>query len=130
MSTARDLDKQISTANSLAPGALRTASANGTGIDLAGYRKAAVVIIAGAVTDGTHTISVEESDISGSGYTTVDPTQLSGTPGAVVASTNQEIGYLGTKRYIRAVTTVTGSPSTGAYYAAIVVRGGAITEPV
>ena len=110
----RNIDKSISVVNSLTPGALRTTSANGTAVDLAGYRKAAVVIVAGAVTDGTHTISIEESDASGSGFAAVPADQLSGTPGAVAANTNQEIGYLGTKRYIRAITTVTGSPSTGA----------------
>lgn len=125
---ARDLDKEISTANSLAPAA-RTSSTNGTGVDLANFRKAAVAFVVGAITDGTHTFSVEESDSSGSGYSTVAAADLSGTPGAAAANTNQEIGYLGTKRYIRAVTTITGSPSTGGVYSAVVVRSGARTLP-
>ena len=125
---SRDLDKSIATVNSLAPAA-RTTTASGTAVDISLFDKVAVVFVVGAITDGTHTFSVEESDASGSGFAAVSASQLSGTPGAATANTNQEIGYLGTKRYIRAVTTITGSPSTGGVYAAVVVKAGARTEP-
>lgn len=127
MSWRKDLNKDIATATSLAPAA-RTATANGTGVDLQGFGSCAVVWNVGAITDGTHTPKLQESD-DNSTFTDVAAADQSGTLAALVASTNQEVGYLGRKRYVRAVITVTGSPSTGGVYAALVVRGGAKTLP-
>lgn len=124
-----DLNKDISSAVSVAQGALKTTTTTGTGVDLSGFRSAAVLLLPGAITDGTHTPTIEESDASGSGYSEVAAADLSGTPAALTANTIQEIGYLGRKRYIRVVVTVTGSPSTGGYYGAYVVRGGARSLP-
>ncbi len=126
MPSNRDLDKTIKTTISLSPAA-RTASANGTGVDIAGFDQVAIVFITGVVTDGTHTPTIEESDSSGSGYTTVDSSNLSGTLAALAAGV-LEIGYLGTKRYIRAVITAAGT-TTGAVTSALVVAGGARTLP-
>jgi len=113
---------------SLAPAA-RTSSANGTGIDLAGFPSATVAFIVGAITDGTHTPKVQESD-DDSTYTDVAAADLIGSLAALAASTNQRVGYRGTKRYIRAVSTITGSPSTGGVYAAVVIRRDARKQPV
>lgn len=129
MATQRDLHNEISVGNSIVPAAIKTTTSTGTGIDLAGYRSAAVVFVVGAITDGTHTPTLEESDSSGSGYSAVAAADMSGTLAALTASTNQEVSYIGSKRYIRAVVTVTGSPSTGGYYQAVVVRGNPITAP-
>lgn len=127
MGTQRDFHNEFASANSLTPAA-RTTTANGSGVDLAGYRAAAVVFIVGAITDGTHTPKVQESD-DNSSFTDVGASDLSGTLAALTASTNQEVSYIGTKRYIRAVSTITGSPSTGGVYAAVVVRGNPVTAP-
>jgi hypothetical protein len=124
-----DLKNSIDLAQSLAPAA-RTASANGTGVDLAGYNSAVIVFHPGAITDGTHTPSVEESDSSGSGYSAVAAADLIGSVSALAANTIQRVGYKGSKRYVRAVITVTGSPSTGAVAAASVIRGDAIKQPL
>lgn len=43
--------------------------------------------------------------------------------------TVQEVGYMGSKRYVRCNLTVTGSPSTGGAIGVTVIRGGAITKP-
>lgn len=126
----KDLKNSQDLATSLAPAALRTTSGNGTGVDLAGFNGAIVAFIVGAITDGTHTPSVEESDASGSGYAAVAAADLIGTLAALAANTNQRVGYKGTKRYVRAVVTVTGSPSTGGYYSAVVVRGAPQKNPV
>lgn len=129
MTWRKDLDKEISVGVSIATAAIKTTTSTGTGVDCSGYQRVAVVFIPGAITDGTHTASIEESDSSGSGYTAVAAADTSGTPGALVASTPLELGYLGRKRYVRAVVTVTGSPSTGGYYNAVVIRGGARSLP-
>lgn len=104
----------------------RTATANGTGVDTLGYNAATMVFALGAWTDGTHTYSIQESDVSGSGYTNVAAGSLDGTAPAVTDNTGVgtfvRVGYLGIKRYIRAVVTVTGSPSTGLVAGVHVVR--------
>jgi hypothetical protein len=132
----RDLGKRISVAQSLAPAA-RTASANGTGVDLANYDGAVVVVETGTITDGTHAITVEEST-DNSTFTAVAAADLhdadgDGTilPSIGAADDNKvyEIGYFGTKRYVRAVTTVSGT-TTGGVYVAHVVRGFAHKQPV
>ncbi|MFG1873385.1 Bbp16 family capsid cement protein [Sphaerisporangium sp. NPDC049003] len=116
----------ISIAASLVPAA-RTTTANGTGVDLAGYNAAAVVICAGVITDGTlYTFEVQESDDNAT-FTAVADADLIGTEPALAASDDnavRELGYKGIKRYIRvALATVTGSPATGGVFAAFVVRG-------
>jgi hypothetical protein len=116
----------ISVAASLAPAA-RTATANGTGVDLTGYNAAAVVITAGTITDGTlYTFEVQESDDNAT-FTAVADADLIGTEPALAASDDnavRELGYKGIKRYIRvALTGATGAPATGGVFAAIVVRG-------
>lgn len=123
-----DLVNVIGASTSLAPAA-RTTTANGTGIDLSGFNSAVVLLVVGAITDGTHTPKVQESD-DNSTYTDVAAADLIGSLSALTASTNQKVGYKGNKRYIRAVTTITGSPSTGGIYSAVVLRGDAIKQPV
>lgn len=126
----RDLNKSVSVASSLLPN-VRTATANGSGVDLSGYTKAMFLAHIGTITDGTFTLSAEESD-DNSTFTAVAAGNLSGAFVAATSSaddTVQEVGYLGSKRYVRAVVTVTGSPGTGGPVGVTVVRGGALTEP-
>lgn len=123
-----DLVNIIGLSTSLAPAA-RTTSENGTGVALAGFNSAVVFFHVGAITDGTHTPKIQESD-DNSTYTDVAAGDLIGSLSALAASTNQKVGYKGSKAYIRAVSTITGSPSTGGVYAATVVRGDAIKQPV
>ncbi len=125
----QDLYNEISVAQSLAPAA-RTASANGTGVDLAGFDAAVVVVETGAITDGTHTIQVEEST-DNSTFTAVADADLQGTEPAIGAADDNkvyEIGYMGTKRYVRVAVTVAGA-TTGGVYAAHVARGRARKQP-
>lgn len=106
--------------------AARTATTNGTTVDLQGYQSATVLFNAQAWTDGTHTFSIEHSDASGSGFAAVAAADLDGTAPVITAAGAQlatyRVGYLGNKRYIRAVQTVAGA-STGAIIGALVIRG-------
>jgi hypothetical protein len=129
--TARDLNNQIAVVSSVAPAAALTATTTGAAVDLAGFRSAAVVVHAGVATDGTFTPHVEESDESGSGFTAVAAAHLSGSFAAITAAADelvQEVGYLGTKRYIRVVLTETVA-SAGAFITAVVVKGNPLTSP-
>jgi hypothetical protein len=121
---SRDLYNTIKSTQSMAPAA-RTATANGTGVDLKGYHSAVAIIEVGARTDGTHTFELQESD-DNSTFTAVADADLQGTEPAVAASGDQnkvyELGYLGKKRYLRVKVTVSGATS-GAVYGATIVTG-------
>jgi len=128
--TTRDLDKEVSVATTLLP-AVRTSTASGSTVDLAGFTKAMFVAHVGTVTDGTFAFDPEESD-DGSDWDDIAASDLSGSFSNATSSadeTVQEVGYLGTKRYIRCNVTVTGSPSTGGPIGVTVVRAGARTLP-
>lgn len=127
----RDLHSQISTATSVAPAGNRTATINGTGVDLAGYRSAAAVVTFATVTDGTWTPSLDESD-NNSDWTAVAAADLSGSFTAVTSSNDesvQEVSYMGTKRYIRVTVTETVASTTGGIFSASIVRGDPIKSP-
>ena len=106
-------------------GTARTATANGTGVDLQPYNAGTIVVVPVAWTDGTHALTVQDSD-DNSTFTNVAAAQLDGAmptlSGAGGVSTISRVGYLGTKRYVRVVATVSGA-TTGAVYAAMVLRG-------
>lgn len=122
--TMRDLNDQVDVALSLVPAARVNGTFNGAGVDLRGYDSAMLVVSFGAYTDGSHTPSLQQSD-DNSSFTTVAAAELSGSLTAVSsaggANSVQRVGYLGSKRYVRAVLTVTGA-TTGALSDASVVR--------
>lgn len=122
----QDLVSRIAPVASLRPAA-RTASANGSGVDLANFNSCAVVIAAGTITDGTHTPKLQESD-DNSSFSDVAAADLQGTFAAIATNTDQEVGYIGLKRYVRAVSTVSGA-TTGGVYAIYVVKGHARNMP-
>ena len=140
----KDLSNNISPAVSL-PAAVRTAAANGTGVDLQGYESATVLVDVGAEGDTLSSsvhfeISLEESD-DNSTFTDVaqasiiDGTiasggiflKLDGTTGGDPDTTGGifRVGYVGNKRYIRVVLAKTGTHSNGTPIGAMVVRGSA-----
>lgn len=125
----RDIVNNIDAQSSIDP-SIPTSTQTGVGIDLQGFSGAMLAFIIGTLTDGVHTLTMEESDVLGSGYTTVAAAEMEGTLGVAVSDTNQRVGYKGTKRYIRAINTITGSPSTGCEIAAVVNRGIANRAPV
>lgn len=116
-----DIKNEIDVWTTLAPSA-KTATANGTGVDLSGVEGAVLYVQAGTITDGTHTISLQESD-DNTTFTNVATPDLIGTLVVLTSNSVQRIGYKGIKRYVRAVTTVSGA-TTGGVYAATIIRGG------
>jgi hypothetical protein len=128
----RDFARNISPALSLAPAA-RTASANGTAVDLLGYGTAAVLVTFGAWTDGTHTPKIQESGDGSTGWTDVAAEDLAGSFTAVSSTAGQNavqrVSYIGNRRYIRPVLTVAGA-TTGGIASAMVLRGAPASAPV
>jgi len=138
----KDLSNSISPAVSLAA-AVRSAAANGTGVDLQGYESATVLVDVGAEGDTLSSsvhfeISLEESD-DDSTYTDVEQAgivdgtissggiflKLDGSTGGDpdTAGGIFRVGYVGGKRYIRVVIAKTGTHSNGTPIGAMVVRG-------
>lgn len=108
--------------------ALRTATVTGTGVDRnvgnAGYQSALVVVFTGTITDGTHTVEVQDSDDNVT-FAAVADAYLQGAEPVVAAANDDtvyEIGYTGGKRYLRVVVTAAGT-TTGGVYGALVVLG-------
>ena len=138
----KDLSNSISPAGSLAA-AVRTAAANGTGVDLQGYESATVLVDVGAEGDTLSSsvffeVSLEESD-DNSTFTDVEQAgivdgtiasggiflKLDGTTGGDPDTTGGifRVGYVGGKRYIRVVLAKTGTHSNGTPLGAMVVKG-------
>lgn len=120
----------------LAP-ALRAANAtvNGTAVDLAGtgnfFRTAMLLVIAGAITDGTHTFVLQESD-DGTTFTNVAAGDLQGALAAVTtANANgvQRQSYVGARRYLRATVT-TATATTGGTTGAVILMTQGSGAPV
>lgn len=132
----RSVYTNVTARQSIAP-AVHSATVTGTAVDrnvgADMHRTAMVVVSTGVITDGTHTIEVQESDASASGFTAVAAADLQGAEPAVVAADDSKvffIGYTGSKRYLRVVSTVSGSPATGGAYGALVLLGEPRRGPV
>ena len=125
---SKDIYSNFGVTVSVVPAVL-TATATGTGVDLAGFESAAVVINTGAIAgSGVFNVTLEESDASGSGYTAVAASKIQGTlPTPLAASTVYKLGYLGDKRYIRPVLTLASGTSIVA--GAVVLKGNARSKP-
>jgi hypothetical protein len=132
----QDVKNTISSTITVAPVAMTNGTAaslttTGLGADLAGFAGACVIVATGVVTDGTHTVEVQDS-ADNTTFAAVSDTLLTGTEPAIVAAddaTTFEIGYQGVKRYLRANIVTTGA-TTGAVIGAIVVRTGGRKQPI
>jgi hypothetical protein len=126
----RDIENNLTVTSSVLP-LLRTASVNGSGVDLRGYDSAMASVHVGTITDGTHTPKIQESD-DDSTYTDVAAADLEGAFTAATSSaddTVQTVGYKGDARYIRVVVTAAGT-TTGGNVGATIVAGYANSLPV
>lgn len=118
----------------------RTATANGTAVDraLSGasgtnewHTSATLLVHAGTVTDGTHTLALQVSN-DGSSWAAAPASDLQGAAPVLDADNDggvHEVGYTGTARYLRAVSTVAGA-TTGGVYGAVILLGFPNTLPL
>jgi hypothetical protein len=112
----KDLVSKIGLVQALAPAVL-AATATAVAIDLQGFNAAMVVINTGAVVgSGDYTTKMQESDTTTSGdFTDVAARDLNGNfPASLEADSIYKVGYNGTKRYIRTVTTKNSGTSIAA----------------
>ena len=107
------------------PAARTGGTYTGSAVDLRGYDAAVVTVSFGAWTDGTHTPTVIES-MDGTTYVNCATSDIDGTlsaaTGTAASNTLQQVGYIGTQRFVAVVMTTTGG-TTGALSGAHVVAG-------
>lgn len=128
----RSLFDDVLEAPSINPAAYTNAGSTGASVGLLGYRSALVVISTGVITDGTHTLVVQEAPDDGTGnpgaWSPVNAIDLVGSiPGPLVtggAFNNKmfAFAYVGNKEWLRVTSSATGS-TTGGIYSAGVLRG-------
>lgn len=130
----RDAYNNIRPKVSLTPAA-RTATGNGTAVDRndnsLGYQDAMITVVTGVMTDGTHTIDIKESD-DNSTFTSVAASDLQGSKPALTSASGSstfDVGYKGSKRYVRVDVTV-ATATTGGVYGAVVTLANPRVVPV
>lgn len=128
------LNTDLAFVNSLTAAAFTTDS-NGVAVDLSDYDAAVACIYTGTITDGTWTPALQETDTSSvaTSWSAVTTTDLDGAFAAFTASrtagTVTEVGYKGTKRYVRLVLTSSGTITTGGVIAGFIVKGDPRNKP-
>lgn len=128
--SGRDINKDVAVSSTQLPNVV-TSTTTGVTVDLAGFTKAMFVAHIGTITDGTFAFDPEESD-DDSTWSNISASDLSGAFVNATSSADdriQEVGYLGSKRYVRCNMTVTGSPSSGGAIGIAVIKAGARTLP-
>ena len=133
----QDLNNNIKSVQSLAP-AVRTADANGDGVDLQGFEAVAVAVDTGAegiTLSSSNKIEFElEHSDDDSTYTDVAQADVIGVTlgsGGLFLTLDangetpqiSEIGYVGGKRYIRVVANFSGTHGTGTPISAFAILG-------
>ena len=145
----QDLSNNIGLGNSII-NAVKTAGANGTGIDLQGFEEATAVVSVGAEGDTLSAsvyfeVSLEHSD-DDSTYTScvqaeiVNGTiaaggiflKLDGTTDGDPSTTGGQwqVGYVGGKRYVRLVLAKTGTHTNGTPISGMIVKSRPRNAPV
>lgn len=116
----KTLYSQILPIKALASATVQTGATNGIAIDTGAFgnnfRDIVFTALSGALTDGTYTFTVEESDASGSGYAAVDAGRVQGTLPVYAATDDNVVKFFGvrpTKRYVRVVVTAAGATTGG-----------------
>ena len=137
----QDLTNNIVVSNSII-NAVKTAAANGSGVDLKGFEEATAIVDVGAEgdtlsgsvyfelslehsdDDSTYTDCVQADVINGTIAAGGIWLKLDGTTGGDPDTTggNWQIGYVGGKRYLRLVLAKTGTHSTGTPIAGVIVK--------
>ncbi len=121
---------------SLNPAVRTNGTANGTAVDTnlnrQNFRVALLLVAAGVITDGSHTVSVEDSVNGSTGWVAVPADRLEGA--ALVALTTgarQERGIVldPTRPFLRAVAVTTGA-TTGGLFCADIMLGQPAQTPV
>lgn len=117
---------------SLVPAVLTDGTVNGTAVDTVGagnfFRSAMLVVVGGEIEDGTHTVTLQDSD-NGTDFTAVAAGLVQGSLVAVSTDSVQRQAYLGLRRYLRA-SVVTASATSGGTVTAVILLSQGSGAPV
>jgi hypothetical protein len=101
------------------------AAVNGVAVDRmvnGGMQDAVAVVFTGTITDGSHAVSIEDSDDGSTGWATVSAAQLQ-SPAPTVTSTDDdtvfEVGIRSSRRFVRVTVTTSGATTGGLFNAGI-----------
>ena len=126
----KDTYSDFGVAQTLAPVA-HAATLAGSAVDLQGYNSATLVVNTGAIASaGLYDIRLQESaTTTNEDFTDVAAADLLGAlPAGLAAASVYKQGYVGSKRYIRAL--ITKQSGTSIVAGAVVIRGHANDAPV
>lgn len=126
----RDLKSNIGAVQAIVP-AVKSATANGSTIDLTGYESVAFVVNTGAIVSaGDFSVKVQESDTTTDGdFADADSAVVaSEAPATLEADSTYRIGYTGFKQYVRLVITKASGTSIAA--GAVAILGHPHKRPV
>lgn len=135
----RDLYHNVRVTQHVTP-AVATTTKTSTAIDLQGYHGASVAFALGASGDTLSgsvywTLKLQHSDDDSSYSDVTAADLLNGTATIVVDSASEDetvysFGYIGAKRYLKAVATPTGTHTNGTSMSVVALRGNAGYQPV
>lgn len=132
----RSAYNQYRAVKSLAIAARTNGTVNGTAVDRNQFRNGArsvsVIVFTGTMTDGSHAITLEESDDGSTGWTAVAASAREGSLPTLVAADDDviyEFGFTGYKQFVRVVATTTGA-TTGGIFGAAVLLGNPRRVPI
>jgi hypothetical protein len=126
----RDIVSNIGAVQVVAP-AVFTGNNTSAAIDLSGFGSAALVVNTGAIAgDGSFSIVLQESDeTTGGSFTPVAADDMIGEfPSPLSADSTVKVGYIGNRRYVRAV--LTRASGTSLALGAVLVKGNPRHAPV
>lgn len=113
---------------------------SGTAIDLdqtgQDFRSVSVLVVAGAITDGSYAVAVQESANGTTGWTNIPPERLLGSiPTITNVDDNKvyELGVLpdpGNAQFLRVTITSSGAITTGGTFTALLLLGQGNRTPV
>ena len=118
----------------LASAARTNGTANGTTVDLGvfgnDFRTVMFVVVTGTITDGTHTVSMQDSP-DGTTWTAVAANRVQGSLPTIAAADDDTVfsfGYTaGTQQYVRLVVVTAGATTGGVFSAMAILSGGNIS---
>jgi hypothetical protein len=121
----RDLHNNIAPVSAINPQAIAAnATTNGASIDLVGFTAAEVLFVSGNLVDGTYACKLQDCDDNATWVDVPAGKLLGAAPSFAATDDNlvKSVGYVGAKRYLRAVITTTGV-TTGGTIGAVVIKG-------
>lgn len=132
----RDLHNNIRVSTALAAVSIDSdTTTEGEVVDRQGFESLEFVFHAGALTDGTFTLALSESDEIDGGGDLVGETEvaeedlLGSLPALLVGGEVAKVGYRGSKRYIRA-DVVSTDTDAGGIVGVLAIQGDARNNPV